>query len=145
MVNYKGRGRYLQVIKQQSTLTVNNSETYVNTDLKFNAKLGKSYIVYMYCTVKSHSSADSNYKLTLGTYVGTTEQWGDAGLGQVNDTLATIQNEAATTDVDEDTVFIMHLTNVTTAGTITLQFAQATATVYATLFYAGNVMTVLEY
>jgi len=142
--NYKSQGiSYL--VKQVATLTVNNSTTYVNTDLKFNARLGKSYMVYYYCTILSHSNADSKFILDLGTYVGTNENWGDAGLGQLNDALSVEATESGTTGVDEVEVLLLNIINVTTAGTITLQYAQQTADASNSLFYAGNVMTVIEY
>ncbi len=153
MVTYRhGKGNYksgfLSTVRQAGDLTVNNSTTLVDTDLITpTLKFQKSYHIKIYATQNSATTPDTNFGLTITSLVSTYSRWKGIATGVswvVPDIPLATDIELPGTGADKLNVFEIIVLNVTTKGTLQLQFAQKNAEVSNTKFKKGSVMIVTE-
>ncbi len=151
MANYKtGQGNYrssfIHTVRQEGDLTVNNSTTLVDTDLITQTlKVGRSYEIQVWFAIASGTTPDSKLQPTLTTLVATRTGWNvSVPAGHIYTATVGTSNSvdgAGSTVLGYLSVIIL---DVTTAGTVKIQFAQQTAEASATSFKKGSCMLVTE-
>ncbi len=143
--NYRG-GVKTFFSKQASDLIVNNSETYVNTDLVTpTLTIGKSYVIRAWCIVNSGTTPDFKFKNVVTDLVATSSLWTTSVIAFSYPTIALATEVVSTADgADQLLLITTSIINVTTAGSVRLQFTQNTATASATTFRKGSYWTVKE-
>jgi len=144
--NYRG-GIKSYFSKQASDLTVNNSETYVNTDLITpTLAVGKSYSIDGIYVTNSGTTPDVKMKNVVTTLVATSSFWDSASTSFTMPTtaLATEDTSIAGTGANVIRYIKIQIINVTTAGSFILQFAQNVADVSDTKFLKGSYWIIKE-
>ncbi len=143
--NYRG-GVKTFFSKQSSDLTVNNSTTYVDTDLKTpTLTIGKSYFVNGYFITNSGTTPDFKTKIVITSMVATNSQFYTT-TGALNVPSVPLATEAIGSGAGADQLMSFHcsIINVTTAGTFKLQFSQNTQDVSDTIFKKGSFWIIQE-
>ncbi len=151
MVTYKhGKGNYksgyLSTVMQALDLTVNNSTTFVNTDLITPIlKFKHSYNIKIYATQNSSTVADNNFHIVVTDLVATHLKWEQTiGAMSLPSNQITTNLEVAGSGADGAILFEFIVLNVTTKGTLQLQYAQKNAEVSNSKFKKGSVMLITE-
>ncbi len=141
--NYKSHNVYH--VRQKVTLTVNNSTTFVNSELVTpTMKVGKSYYLHGVLGLNSGSTPTCKIFPNATSLVATISKY------NINSLILTTAISSGTviataTGVDETDEFHVVVLDVTTAGTITIKFAQQVADVSDTKLYKGSFMMVEEF
>jgi len=140
--NYKSR--YVNVKRQLADKIVNNSSTFVDSDLiSPSLKVGKSYIIDFYVYTICASNADVKFLLTVDGLVASDSGW-SLDLNTLFNIAITSQIEIVSTGIDQISLLRCVVYNVTTSGLITLQFAQNTPQVSDCKLRIGSFMKVTE-
>ncbi len=151
MVTYKrGAGNYKSgydsVIRQKADLTVNNSTTLVNTDLLTQKlKFQHSYRIMIHATQNSSTVADNNFKFLVTDLVATHLKW-EVTISALTTPSNNITNAIETAGSGGDGLVYIEciVINVTTGGTLQLQYAQKNAEVSNSKFKKGSVMVITD-
>jgi len=143
MANYK---YYRQGFRkrQVTTLVVNNSATLVDTEMVTPVlKVGHSYKIYVYGCFNGGSTPDVDVKWDLGTMVAAFSFYANESFASTVALTTEILLPQAGANVSD--VLVAHIYDVTTAGSIKLQFAQNVANVSDTKFLKGSFMEVIQF
>ncbi len=144
--NYRG-GIKSYFSKQSSDLTVNNSEVYVDTSMVTpTLTIGKSYTITGRFLVNAGTTPDFKLKNVVTDLVATFSMWATHTSNNDLPTVALATEIAALagTGANDLWSYTVVLTDVTTAGTFKLQFAQNTATAENTIFRKGSYWIIKE-
>jgi len=144
--NYRG-GIKSYFSKQASDLTVNNSTTYVDTDLRTpTLTVGKSYMIQGYFLLNSGTTPDYKLKNVLTDLVATSSLWdmhATAYPYPIN-AIATEDITPSGSGANKTYMYVAILIDVTTAGTYKLQFSQNSQDVSNTIFRKGSYWIIKE-
>lgn len=145
MGNYKSRHKGTQHIIQTTDLTVNNSETLVDTELEISLRANKQYYGMLQMFVLSTAVADHKIQFVLPS--GAT---GLKSIGTLSATTPSTTNAIATVlglsgnAVNEVYTFTFTLLTSSTVGTIKIQYAQNTAEVSNSKVLKGSYLQIWE-
>ncbi len=144
--NYRG-GIKTYFKKQAADLTVNNSETYVDTDLVTpTLTIGKSYAITGYFNMISATTPDHKLKNVVTDLVAVQPFWTMNSSSQAMPVtaLATEITTMSGSGADKIFIYVASIIDVTTAGTFKLQFAQNVAEASNTIFRKGSYWIIQE-
>ncbi len=156
MANYKdGVGNYktssggsaTTIKKQIDDLTVNNSTTLVSTDLVTpTLAVGKSYEIICWISSISGTTPDEKFKWLNDTLVSDVSVWEITfnAYAYPNNAITVTKNVNGTGSLNLRQCILI-LINVTTAGTLTMQYAQQVANASNSVIHKGSTMRVTEY
>ena len=130
----------VKIFKQTSDLVVNNSTTFVNTEIAIPVKAGRSYFIQLIGFTNSGATPDSKLIWTIPT--NDFNGWDNLGGGGALNAMTTQQTETGA-GADEADLYYAFITP-TADGILQLQFAQQTANASNTVFKAGSVAEVTE-
>jgi len=144
--NYKGGQGGAKKVKQTSDITVTSSTTLVNTDLLYAMSVGKSYNIIGILAITSPAAAD--YKITFvkdGTLAYSTAEWGHGGANMRIPEIAIGSTSTLGTNAAIQIFAVFtSVIQVTTAGTLTMQFSQQTSNGGDTILHTGSYIIVHE-